>query len=84
MSHIHCIWLPAFYNMCQKPEDTNTQYLEQFNNTIDVLEQYGGTLGNDDDLKADDTEDEYGSAGDEESKDDRATWKTLKRLAADR
>ena len=37
----------SFYNLRQKPKDTNTQYLKQFNNTVDIIEQYGGSLGND-------------------------------------
>ena len=45
----HSLYLAywAFYNFKQRPDDTNVQYLEQFNNTVDVLEQYGDTLGND-------------------------------------
>jgi hypothetical protein len=37
----------SFYLYKQKPEDSNAQYLEQFTNTVDVLEQYGGTFGMD-------------------------------------
>ena len=42
----------SFYLFRQKAEDTNTRYLEQFNNAVDVIEQYGGSFGKDDALLA--------------------------------
>ena len=35
-----------FYSFCQGQEITNTKYLEQFNNLVDIVEQHDGKFGN--------------------------------------
>ena len=35
----------SYYALRQKPEDSLTQYLDKFNNTVEVLEQCGATFG---------------------------------------
>ena len=48
-----------FYAFRQTQEMGNTEYLEQFKNLVDVLEQHGGSLGHDVTLL--DQDDEYGN-----------------------
>ena len=37
----------SFYTFRQQPGTSNSEYLEQFINVVDVLEQHGGCIGED-------------------------------------
>ena len=70
----------AFYNMRQQAGVTNSEYLEQFKNVVDVLEQHGGSLGHDTVFLEND--EEFAILSDAE-KEDKDTLKAIKKTFRD-